>query len=397
MENLLLLVHRIPYPPNKGDKIRSYHLLRHLVQQYKVYLGCFIDDLDDWQHVDTVKKWCAETYFAKLNPRTAKLRSIAALLSERPLSLDYYQHSALQAWVDHQIQDHNIRHIVIFSSAMGQFVEHQHQAKRVIDFVDVDSDKWLQYAAQKRWPLNWLYLREGRTLLNYEKRLAANYDAALFVSEAEANLFRRLAPESTNRIGYYNNGVDSDYFSPLGNYQNPYPSDISAIVFVGAMDYWPNIDAVCWFAEKIFPLIQQRYPDVCFYIVGTRPTEQVKELSNIAGIRVTGAVPDVRPYLAYAAIAVAPLRIARGIQNKVLEAMSMAKTIIVSPQALEGINATPGKELFLADNAEDFARLAIERIAQNNDDICSAARNKIVHGYNWDANLSQVNALLANT
>ncbi|GGC97158.1 TIGR03087 family PEP-CTERM/XrtA system glycosyltransferase [Undibacterium terreum] len=394
MEDLLLLVHRIPFPPNKGDKIRSYHLLKHLAQQYRVHLGTFIDDDNDWQYVDKVKELCADTHIARLDPRTAKIRSLGALLGNRPLSLDYYRNAGLQTWIDTTIRQHGIKRIVVFSSAMAQFVEHIDGARRVVDFVDVDSDKWLQYADKKIWPMSWLYRREGNQLLSYERRLARECDASLFVSEAEAALFRQLAPESSAKIDFFSNGVDTDYFTPELAHANPYTDGETAIAFTGAMDYWPNVDAVQWFADEVMPAILKQNPNAVFYIVGARPSDQVKELAKLPGVRVTGSVPDVRPYLAHAHVAVAPLRIARGIQNKVLEAMAMAKAVVVSAQALEGIAAAPGKELMLADDAQQFASQVLQLLALRDTAMEQAARARVIAKFNWTANLSRVDALL---
>ncbi|MES2072236.1 MAG: TIGR03087 family PEP-CTERM/XrtA system glycosyltransferase [Pseudomonadota bacterium] len=394
MEDLLLLVHRIPFPPNKGDKIRSYHLLKHLAQSYRVHLGTFIDDDSDWQYADNVKKLCHETHIARLDPGLAKLRSLGALLSRRPLSLDYYRNAGLQAWINSVIRQRQIKRIVVFSSAMAQFIEHIDDARRVIDFVDVDSDKWLQYADKKIWPMSWLYRREGNQLLAYERRLASECDAALFVSQAESDLFRQLAPESLAKIDFFNNGVDTDYFSPELSHDNPYTGNEKIIVFTGAMDYWPNVDAVQWFADEVLPAVLKQHPDTLFYIVGARPSEQVAALAKLPGVRVTGSVPDVRPYMAHADVAVAPLRIARGIQNKVLEAMAMAKAVVVSPQALEGIDAQPGAELMLAADAGQYALQVLQLLAQKNAEMGCAARAKVIARYNWSANLSRVDAML---
>jgi sugar transferase (PEP-CTERM/EpsH1 system associated) len=398
VEHVLLLVHRIPYPPNKGDKIRSYHLLKHLAQRYRVHLGTFIDDPDDWKYIDTVKPLCGETHFAGLNPRTAKIRCLRALASDRPLSLDYYQDNGLQAWVNKTMKEQPISRVLVFSSAMAQFVMQEKSVRRVIDFVDIDSDKWRQYADKKVWPMSWLYRREGRQLLRYEREVAREFDASLFVSDTEAKLFKQLAPESESKTGFFNNGVDTDYFSPNNEYTNPYPAGEAAIVFTGAMDYWPNIDAVQWFARDIFPAVLAKNPDACFYIVGSRPAAEVQTLASLPGVRVTGTVPDVRPYLAYACTAVAPLRVARGVQNKVLEAMAMAKPVVVSAQALEGIDAEPEHELLLAEDEKQFAA-AVSTVLSgssngSNEKLGKAARVKVETCYGWASNLSRVDALL---
>jgi len=388
VEDLLLLIHRIPYPPNKGDKIRSYHLLKHLARDYRVHLATFVDDADDWQHVPTVEKMCASSHFASLNPTLARVRSLGALVKNRSLSLDYYRDANLARWVDQTVAAHGIERVLVFSSAMAQYADKYPNARRVVDFCDVDSDKWRQYADKKSWPMSWLYRHEARQLLSYERQVARDYDASLFVSEPEAALFRQLAPESDARIGFFSNGVDTDYFSPAAAGPSPFKEGERAIVFTGAMDYWPNVDAVQWFAVEVMPLLRARFPDLVFYIVGARPTPAVLELGKQANIVVTGTVPDVRPYIAHARAAVAPLRIARGIQNKVLEAMAMATPVVVSPQALEGIEAEPGTELVLAQHAGCYVDAIAALLARNDNQIGLAARARVETKYSWPSNLA---------
>ncbi|MFL6658656.1 MAG: TIGR03087 family PEP-CTERM/XrtA system glycosyltransferase [Massilia sp.] len=394
MENLLLLIHRIPYPPNKGDKIRSYHLLKHLAQHYRVHLATFVDDEDDWQHVPTVKALCASSHFARLDPLKGRVRSLGALLKGRALSFDYYRNAGMQDWVDQTMAGQQVDRVLVFSSPMAQYAEAYPKARRVVDFCDIDSDKWRQYAAQKSWPMSWVYKREADTLLAYERHVAATTNASLFVSAPEADLFRTLAPESDAKIGYFNNGVDTDYFSSDRACERPYEDGVRALVFTGAMDYWPNIDAVQWFAAEVFPQLLAANPDLRFYIVGARPTPAVLALASQPGVVVTGTVPDVRPYIQYAEICVAPLRIARGIQNKVLEAMAMAKPVVVSPQALEGINAIPGTELLLADGADAFGATLTGLLAQPNANLGAAARAKVIAQYSWPSNLARIEARL---
>jgi len=388
VEDLLLLIHRIPYPPNKGDKIRSYHLLKHLARDYRVHLATFVDDPDDWQHVPTVEKMCASSHFAALNPLLARVRSMKALVKNRSLSLDYYRDATLERWVDQTVAAHKIQRVLVFSSAMAQYADKYPDARRVVDFCDVDSDKWRQYAEKKSWPMSWLYRHEARQLLSYERQVAREYDASLFVSAPEADLFRQLAPESDARIGFFSNGVDTDYFSPDCAGASPFKEGERAIVFTGAMDYWPNVDAVQWFASEVFPTLRERFANLRFYIVGARPASAVQALGQQPGIVVTGTVPDVRPYIAHARVAVAPLRIARGIQNKVLEAMAMATPVVVSPQALEGIDAEPGTELVLAEDAAGFVRAVCELRSAQNTPMGRAARARVERQYSWPSNLS---------
>jgi sugar transferase (PEP-CTERM/EpsH1 system associated) len=388
VQDLLLLIHRMPYPPNKGDKIRSYHLLKHVAQRYRVHLGTFVDDPADWQHVPTVQAMCASSHFASLNPALARVRSLGALARGRSLSLDYYRDAGMARWVDQTVAAHGIERVLVFSSPMAQYADKYRGARRVIDFCDVDSDKWRQYADKKSWPMSWLYRHEARRLLAYEREVASRWDASLFVSGPEAELFRRLAPESEAKIGHFSNGVDTDYFSPHHAHASPYAPGERALVFTGAMDYWPNVDAVQWFAGEIFPQLRARFADLRFYIVGSRPTPAVQALAQQAGVVVTGTVPDVRPYIAHASVAVAPLRIARGIQNKVLEAMAMATPVVVSPQALEGIDAVPGTELVLAPDAAGFVQAVASLLEQQEHAMGPAARARVERQYSWPSNLA---------
>jgi sugar transferase (PEP-CTERM/EpsH1 system associated) len=390
VDHLLFLTHRIPYPPNKGDKIRSYHLLKHMCQHYHVHLGTFIDDEDDWQYVEKVQALCADTYFGKLNPSTARIGSLTGMLSGRPLTLDYYRDGGLRRWVADVLEQHPVERFLVFSSAMAQFVPPRAVGRRVIDFVDIDSDKWAQYADKKNWPMNMVYHREARKLLEYERRIAGEFDASLFVSQTEAQLFRTMAPEYAHKIAAFTNGVDTEYFSPDHVLANPYSAAQDAIVFTGAMDYWPNVDAVEWFAKEIFPGVLKTHPSAVFYIVGSKPTAQVQALASLPGVHVTGRVEDVRPYVAHARLAVAPLRVARGIQNKVLEAMAMAVPVVVTPQALEGICATPDAELLLADDAATFTAAVNAQLSQPNTRLGSAARALVIAQYGWASNLASV-------
>ena len=396
MQDLLYLVHRIPYPPDKGDKIRSYHLLKHLSQHYRVHLGTFIDDEKDRSYLGKVKSLCGETCFVDLYPKAARLRSLRGLFSGHPLTLPYYRDRSLQAWVNGVLETKSIRNILIFSSAMAQYVSHAGSTRRIIDFVDIDSDKWMQYSTTKTWPMSWIYRRESRLLLGYERKIARDFDGATFVSETEASLFKRLAPEVATKVTYFNNGVDADYFSPRNIYPNPYPAGTNTLVFVGAMDYWANVDAVDWFARSIFSVIRARLPDVEFHIVGARPTTGVRALAAHPGITVTGSVPDIRPYLAHASLAVAPLRIARGIQNKVLEAMAMEKIVIVSPQAMEGLCALPGQELLVADSEGDFVHQIVALLqSKSHQTMGRAARVRVLEDYSWEKGLGRIDTLLS--
>ena len=288
MGKLLYLVHRMPYPPNKGDKVRSYHLLKHLNTKHQVFLGTFVDDPDDLRHMDTLRGLCTELHVARLHPRRAKLRSLGALLSGEALSLRYYRDAGLQAWVNQVMAEHKIDSIVIFSSVMVQYVRlgaGKNAPPVLVDFVDVDSAKWTQYADNHRWPLSWLYRREGQRLLAYERKVAVQSTHSFVVTENEVALFLRLAPECSDRVAALCNGVDAEFFAPDPARASPFAlvpvADGSiALVFTGAMDYWPNIDAVTWFVAEVLPLLLPRWPGLCFYIVGRNPPASVLSLAS---------------------------------------------------------------------------------------------------------------------
>ena len=398
MANILFLVHRLPYPPNKGDKVRSFHLLKHLAAKHRVFLGTFVDDPDDQQYVDTVKGYCADSHFASLNPRSARIRSLNGLLAGEPLTLRYYRDAGLQDWVNRICQTREIDSIVIFCSAMAQYVEHIPRVPKLVDFVDVDSAKWSQYATSHKWPMSWLYRREGRLLLDFERETAASASRSFFVTDAEVALFNRLAPECAVRVDAVCNGVDADFFAPDDAFTSPYAADEVPIVFTGAMDYHPNADAAQWFAREVMPLVTARTAKARFYVVGRSPGPEVLALQG-EHVAVTGTVPDVRPYLQHAALVVAPLRIARGIQNKILEAMAMAKAVIASTECAGPIDATPGEELLAASSAESFASQidALLSKPEQAREIGRQGRAAVVARYSWDAHLSRIDPYLPQT
>jgi len=404
MGKLLYLVHRLPYPPNKGDKVRSYHLLKHLLQQHQVFLGTFIDDPADEAYLDTVRQLCPDLHVARLHPRSAKLRSLAGLLTHQALGLRYYQNAGLQAWVQQVLAEHHIDAVVIFSSVMAQYVPAtpgQAGPPLLVDFVDVDSAKWTQYAPDHHWPMSWLYRREGERLLAFERSVAQLAQRSFFVTDNEVALFHQLAPESASRVETISNGVDADFFAPDTQRPSPFKAGATAdlqipIVFTGAMDYWPNIDAVTWFVADILPALRQQWPQLCFYIVGRSPPPSVLALAA-PDVVVTGTVADVRPYLQHAAVVVAPLRVARGIQNKILEAMAMARPVVASQSCVEAIHAQPETELLAANTGADFVAQVSALLAdpQRCARVGAAGRLRVLSSYSWSAHLSKIDPYLS--
>lgn len=393
---LLLLVHRIPYPPNKGDKIRSYHLLRDLATQYRIFLGAFVDDENDWQYQTVLQDWCEAVHLLPLSPLKSKIRSLMGLLTGQPLSCPYYYQAAMQRWVNQVVSEAQVQHCVVYSSTMAQYVLNVPQlSTRVIDFVDVDSDKWRQYAPRCKFPMNWIYRRESQCLLAYETQVAAQSTQNFFVSEAEAALFKQLAPSVCDKVSHYANGVDSDYFDPAIDLTNPYSEHTGPLlVFTGAMDYFANEDAVVWMVKDVLPTLVQQHPELQFYIVGSRPSERVQQLAQHPNVRVTGRVDDVRGYVKFADCAVAPMQIARGIQNKVLEALSMATAVVCTPAAAEGLVDAPFLQHCTSQDSAQYAAIVSRLIHTKQEAKSVDYREYVLQHYSWSHHLKTVRAAL---
>ncbi len=402
MQSVLFLCHRLPWPPSKGDKIRSYHVLQRLLQHYRVYLGAFVDDPTDWQYLPAVEAACAGVCVRSLPPWRARWRALAALPRGEALTVGCYRDRTMQRWVDSVILERQPALALCYSSGvapfvMGQAVVRHRGLRRVMDFVDADSDKWRQYAQARRGISRLLYAREARRLAAFERTVATHFDASLFVSEAEAVFFRQQVPAAAAKVHGVANGVDGGYWSPHLDYANPFPAGTRAVVFTGAMDYRANVDAVEWFAHEVWPRVHAARPDARFYIVGSNPAAAVRALAQRAGITVTGRVEDMRPYLAHAHVVTAPLRIARGIQNKVLEALAMGKVILATPQAWEGIDDFAGRQGCISSVPEVMAGEALRWLDRPEPARVPAARTMLQVRFDWTRNLDAYEAVLRGT
>jgi sugar transferase (PEP-CTERM/EpsH1 system associated) len=389
MSDILFLAHRIPFPPDRGDKIRSWHMLRYLAQRATVHLACFADDEADAAHLDALRSALggalgeAHVEVRRVGKAAAALK---ALSTGRALSLTLFDSPAMHRFVQRKLEDPGVGAVYAFSGQMGQFVPDRLRQTFVMDFVDMDSAKFAAYAADGRGLMRFVHAREAARLFAFERQVAARADASLFVSEAEAALFR--ARTGLPRIRSLANGIDSGFFDPEASFpvlEARQRGEKPILLFTGQMDYRPNVDAVRWFAAEVLPLV----PNARFVIAGRNPAPEVQGLAG-PRVTVTGAVGDMRSWLAAADVVVAPLRIARGIQNKVLEAMAMARPVVASPAAFEGIEAEPGRHLLVEETGPGMAG-AIEGLLQDKDraerlGVC--ARELVALTYRWDARLS---------
>jgi sugar transferase (PEP-CTERM/EpsH1 system associated) len=384
----------MPYPPDKGDKIRSWHILRHLAERHRVHLGCFYDDPADKRHIAELEKVCASVICLPIHPLFRRVKSLGALRSGEAMSIAYFRDERLMRWITETFARWRPTEAFVFCSSMAPYIDGYRFATRVIDMVDVDSEKWHQYADKRSWPMKAIYRREAQKLRQVEIAAARSFDYTLFASAPEASLFLKRTGRSTARVLAMRNGVDYDFFDPAHAGANPYPQGRKSIAFTGAMDYWPNVEAAQWFVAEVMTALRHRFPAFDFWIVGAHPAASLRRLAR-GDIHVTGRVPDIRPYIAHADAVVAPLQIARGIQNKVLEAMAMARPVVVTPDALEGIAARPGIEALVADDAQSFAAACVTAARPESEAVGRAARARVLADYVWAERLRGFDALLA--
>lgn len=397
MPNLLFLTQRIPYPPTKGDKIRALQILKYLRKHYTIHLGSLIDDPADEEHVPTVETLCATSHFARIDRRKAKLTCLTGLVTGEALSVTFYRDRGLSAWVRKTLKTIKPDVVFVYSSNMAPYVLDYMNSTRVhsiCDLVDVDSEKWKEYSRKGTGLMRLVHAREWHQIARLESRIAKEFDWTTLVTSDEADLFCRMIPAFADKVRAVPNGVDFIYFDPQIKQTAPYSTDRLNFVFTGTMDYPPNVDAVRWFAMEILPSVHRRAPDAQFHVVGSNPVPAVLELTSNPGVFVTGSVPDVRPYLAYATAAVAPMRIARGVQNKVLEAMAMGRPVVVTEDALRGIDVVPGREVLLANDAETFAVCCLDAAKPSSSAIGQAARVRVEREFGWDGRLRGFDPLL---
>lgn len=402
--SLVFLCQRLPFPPIKGERITSFNLLRYLARHYRVFLGTFVDDPADMAEVDKLRGLglVEDLHVDEIRKPWAYLRALPRWLMGEPISFALFRSRGLGRWLDGIEQNHKPMFVVTHSSNISAYAVDKFrrggvgEPRRILHFADVDSEKFAAYVERARGPLRWIYAIEARRVRREERRLADKADAVAFVSDEEAELFRTLVHGDRAGVVTLPNGVDTETFDPAKYPEAPFQSQGAAFVFTGAMDYPPNVEAVTWFAAEVFPGIRKTIPQAQFLIVGTKPSDAVKRLADIPGISVTGRVESVAAYLAHAQVAVAPLQIARGIQNKVLEAMAMALPTVVSQGALTGIAAEPGKHLLCADTPAQWVSSCVDLVQQPDraKEIGLAARRLIFDVYTWDAQFAKLERLL---
>jgi sugar transferase (PEP-CTERM/EpsH1 system associated) len=383
---VLFLSQRVPYPPNRGDKITTWRLVERLGREHEVTIIAFAHEQADHDAALELGRMGYETITVDHNDRAQRIRSLPLLLTNRPLTLGVYGSQELQKHVDRVSPTCDVAYA--YSSSMGAFLMNG-STPFVMHFAELDSDKWRQYAERKSFPMKQVYRREWRTLQTYERKLAAAAGQNVFCTPLEQDIFQKVIPGEPSAV--LRNGVDLTAFAP-----DPDAREAGHMVFSGVMDYYPNVDGCVHFVHEVLPRVREEFPDARFTIIGSRPNDEVLTLAKVKGVTVTGFVDDTRDYLCLGAIGVAPLRIARGIQNKVLEAMAMGLPVVGTKCATQGVNARHGEHYMVADSAQDQAQ-AIRDLLRDDArarELGASARRFVEDNYDWDVVFDSLNTIL---
>jgi sugar transferase (PEP-CTERM/EpsH1 system associated) len=388
--NILFLCHHFPYPPDHGARIRAFHFIRHLSQTNSVTVATLAHTQQELIQGQGLKEYCHRVIAEVIPSRVRWGRALRALYSSTPSSVAYFRSVSLQRQIDDLLASENFDAIIVLCAFMAQYVLAWRGGCRILDYGDIDSAKWRDYSRYKAIPLSWAYAWEAAKLRNYERRIARHFHHCTVISRGELEEFQRFEVDVPCAI--VPNGVDTDYFFYDAGNRNGAPT----IVFLGRMDYFPNVDGVQYFVREVFPLVRKKLPAVELRIIGSNPAKSVRELAKIPNVSITGYVQDVRSYLRGAAVSIAPLRIARGTQNKILEALAIGIPTVATPEAAKGVECVPGKQLLVADCATAFAEEVIRVIEDSSlrKNLAEAGRLQIEQVYGWDHALGRFDTIL---
>lgn len=389
--NILYICHRFPFPPKRGGKIRPFNMIRHLTASgHKVTVCSLARSEAEAAEGQGISPHCEAFHMARVHAPTQALRMVARLASSTPSSMGYFYSPELQAKVRELLASRTWDLIFVHCSSVAQYVEHVTDVPKILDFGDMDSQKWLEYANYKPFPLSLGYRLEGSKLQTEEKRLAGRFDLCTATTRAEWETLNSYG--SGADTDWFPNGVDADYFSP-GN--ESYDAD--TISFIGRMDYYPNQECMSRFCEQVWPILKVRRPAMKLLIVGADPSPAMRRLGELPGVTVTGSVPEVQPYVRKSALMVAPLNIARGTQNKILEAMSMGVPVVTSSIAAGGVDAQAENHFLVSDTPQEYAQ-AIFRIAEDPAErqrLAVAGRERMLSHHAWPRSMERLDAIIA--
>lgn len=384
---VLFLSQRVPFPPNRGDKITTWRLVDRMRRDHDVTVVAFAHDAADREAAEELRGMGIATVDVPHDERRKKLTSLPLLATRRPLTLGVYGSRRLQEEVDVRVG--RVDAAYAYSSSMGAFLA-PHDVPWAMHFAELDSDKWRQYAARTKPPMSWVYAREARTLETCERELAGRAVTNVFCTPLEQRIFQERIPGYPSVV--MRNGVDLEYFAPRPGAAEPHH-----LVFTGVMDYYPNVDGCVWFVNEILPRVRAHFPATRLSIVGARPSAEIERLGRTSGVTVTGFVDDTRDWLARACVAVAPLRIARGIQNKVLESLAMGLPTVGTTCATQGVEGEPGRDFLVADDAAAFAAAVVGLLEERDSasELGAAGRRFVAEHYDWERTLAPLDEILA--
>ncbi len=387
---ILYICHRFPYPPKRGGKIRPFNMIKYLSEQgHQVWVASLARSQQEFDECAGITAYCHRYTIGLVNDAIQWARMIMYLLTPTPSSLAFFYSKSLKKQIDDWIKEENFDFIFVHCSSVAQYVDHVEHIPKILDYGDMDSQKWLTYRSFKPFPFSWGYWLEGIKMQFSEKNLARKFDLATCTTKAELATLDSYG--TTIKTDWFPNGVDTDFFQPDNTAYEPH-----SISFIGRMDYFPNQQCMLEFCHETWPLIQEKIPDAKLYIVGADPSKQIRALENINGVIVTGSVKDVRPFILKTAAMVAPLKIARGTQNKILEAMAMGVPVVSSSLAAGGIDAIPGEHFLTADSPSEYASKLINLMESEpfRTKYAVAGRERMLSHHAWHKSMEKMESLI---
>jgi sugar transferase (PEP-CTERM/EpsH1 system associated) len=387
---VLFVCHRLPFPPQRGGKIRPFNIIRHLSQRHEVTVASLARTKDELEAGAGLRNYCSNVIAETISAPAALGRMVARLPTPTPSSMGYFYSPALAKRVTAELAKTRFDFVFVHCAFVAGYVAHVTSARKLLDFGDMDSQKWLAYAKNRAFPMSLGYYLDGTKLRRAEARLARKFDVCTCTTRAELEVLQSYGTGVP--ADWFPNGVDTEYFKPA---EAPYRPD--SVCFVGRMDYYPNQEGVIDFCRDVLPLIRARRPGVTLEIVGAEPPAKIRELGRLPGVTVTGSVPDVRPYALASAVSIAPLKIARGTQNKILEAMAMGVPTVSSAAAAGGVDGEPGRNLLTAGTPREFAD-AVLYVLENPAErkrLSEAARERVLSHHSWNQSMAKLDRIVA--
>ncbi len=388
--NILFICHRVPFPPKRGGKIRPFNVIRHLsAKGHRVSVASLARTALELEESRGLSAYCDRQIVEVVPDASAWARMLGNVFSRRPSSFGYFWTPTLARRIQEEIDHHPPDLIFTHCSSVAPYVSKVQGPAKILDFGDVDSQKWREYVTSRGFPMAPVFWLEAVKLERAERALSTQFDLCTCTTSAELRSLRELGVNA--KSNWFPNGVDTDFFAPRSS-----AFDARQIAFVGRMDYYPNQQAVRWFCAEVWPALRQRIPELQFMVVGAEPPSFIRALGNLPGVTITGSVPDVRPFLERAALSVAPLTIARGTQNKILESMAMGTPVICSRQAVGGVDAVPGEHLLVANDTNDWVTLVTDVLndPERRRRLSTASRARILSHHSWPAAMNRLDGMI---